>query len=136
MRYLYTSWHFCIPTYRLHGTRTVRCWYDNQTAEDTSPRRFSRGVCVGCANGLRARSRGRQVVPSHRGPAGEPRQPAVPGGGPARGAPARCDNGGVWLWCGVWRLVCVGTWCAPVLREGRCRVKDAHTHVTHPLSWL
>src|SRR5262244_4221903 len=109
MRYLYTSWHFCIPTYRLHGTRTVRCWYDTRTAENTSPRRFSPGVCAGCATALRSRSRGLQAVPGHQGPAEGLQWPAALGGGRARGAPALCDNDVVWLWRVLSWIVCLET---------------------------
>ena len=36
----------------------------------------------------------------------------------------------------VFGVVCVGTWCAPVLREGLCGVKSAQAHVIHPPSRL
>src|SRR5215471_11876848 len=136
MRYLYTSWHFCIPTYRLHGTRTVRCWYGTRTAADTSPRRFAPGACAGCANGLRFRLRGLQEAPAHRGPAGGPRRRVAPDGGRVQVARALCDNGGDGFSRGVWCLVCVETWYAPVLREGLCWVKSALAHVTPPPSRL
>src|SRR5215510_5870400 len=113
MRYLYTSWHFCIPTYRLHGTRTVRCWYGTRTAEDTSAPQSCPTVSVGCACALRSRPRGLLEAPGHRGPVEGPRRRVAPGGGRVRDAPARCDNDVVWLWRSVWRLVCVETSCTP-----------------------
>src|SRR5215831_4257219 len=122
MRYLYTSWHFCIPTYRLHGTRTVRCWCGSQTAGDTSYPRSCPIVSVGSASALQSRPRGLQAAPSHRGPAGGPQRRAAPGGDHVRGAPALCDNDVVWLWRVVWHLVCVGTWCTPGFRGGLWRL--------------
>src|SRR5262245_51729923 len=105
MRYLYTSWHFCIPTYRLHGTRTVRCWCGTRTAADTSPRRFSPGVCAGCANALQSRLRGLRGGPSHGGPAPGLERPAAPGGGHVPGAPALCGGDAVSLWPVVYDTV-------------------------------
>src|SRR5262249_23471860 len=115
---------------------TARCWYGTRTAEDTSRQRFCSRASVDSVNALRSPLRGLQEAPSHGEPAPGLWRPAVPGGGRARGVPSLCDNGGVWLWGGVWHLVCVGTCCAPVLREGLRRVKDAHARVTHPPSWL
>src|SRR5215471_9685598 len=116
MRYLYTSWHFCIPTYRLHGTHTVRCWCDTQTGEDTSPQRSCPTASVDAVSGLRSRLRGLQAVPGHRGPAGGPRRRVAPGGGPARGARALCDNDAVWFWRVLLRIVWLGTWDTPLHR--------------------
>src|SRR5215831_19891938 len=101
MRYLYTSWHFCIPTYRLHGTRTIRCWYGTRRAEDTSTRRFSPGACVGCASALRSRPLGLRGEPSPPEPAPRPERRAAPGGGRVGGVQRRCGAGAVWLWRGV-----------------------------------
>src|SRR4029434_10396793 len=61
-----------------------------------------------------------------------PRPPrlAAPDGDHAQGAPVVCGGGAAWLWRVVWRVVCVGTWCAPVLLESLCWVKYAQAHVT------
>src|SRR5437870_7624881 len=111
-----------IPTCRFHGARgfypspvrgTVLSWYGTRTAGGTSPRRFSPEACAGCASALRSRSRGLPEAPDHQEPAGGPRRRVAPGGSPARGARALCDNGAVWLWCVVVRLVWLGTWGPP-----------------------
>src|SRR5262245_30362292 len=101
MRYLYTSWHFCIPTYRLHGTRTVRCWYGTRTAGDTSSLRSSPTVSVGSVSGLQSRPPGLWGGASHRGPVPRPWQPAAPGGDHVRGAPALSGDDA----CGLWHDV-------------------------------
>jgi hypothetical protein len=77
-----------------------------------------------------------QEAPGHRGPVGGPRQLVVPGGGHVRGAPVLAGGAGVWLWHVFWRIVWLGTWCAPVFRMGRLWLQSAQAHATQAPSHL
>ena len=62
------------------------------------------------------------------------RRRVAPGGDHGRGGPELAGGDAVYFWPVFWRLVCVGTWWAPLFRErGLCRVKSTQVYVTHPL---
>src|SRR5262249_33232967 len=111
---------------------TVPCWCGNQRGAGTSHRRFCPTASVGSVCGLQSRLPRVRGSPGPGARAPMPPRPAAPGGDHVRGVSALCDNGVVWLWRGVWRLVCVGTSCTPVLREGLYGMQDAQAHMTPP----
>jgi hypothetical protein len=64
-----------------------RCWCGTRTARETSLHRACPRASVGCASGPQSRPPSFREDPSHGERAPRPQRPAMPGGGPAPGAP-------------------------------------------------
>src|SRR5262245_15975909 len=99
---------------------------------DTSYRRSSPAVSVGCASGPQSRPPSVRGGPSHGALAPRAWRRAAPDGSHAPDAPALCGDGVVWLWRVFLPIVWLRTWSPPLHRVGLVPFKSVQASVPMP----